>query len=68
VLALTIHDDATHRRTAREAGADGYVIKEAAARELATAICAAARGAVAPRAHAMTLAGEGGPGASAPGG
>ena len=42
VLALTIHEDEAHRRAARAAGVDGYVLKEAAARELAGAIRAAA--------------------------
>ena len=42
VLALTIHDDEAHVRGMREAGADGYVLKEAAARELAGTIRAAA--------------------------
>ena len=44
VLILTMHNDPEHIRGMIEIGADGYLLKQSAAQELAEAICAVARG------------------------
>ncbi|TPW14771.1 MAG: two component LuxR family transcriptional regulator [Acidimicrobiaceae bacterium] len=44
VLVLTVHDDIAYLRRAFEAGADGYMVKEAADVELVQAIRQVARG------------------------
>jgi DNA-binding NarL/FixJ family response regulator len=44
VLALTMHADEAHVRALLDAGADGYLLKQAASAELAGAIRAVARG------------------------
>jgi DNA-binding NarL/FixJ family response regulator len=44
VVVVTMHREAAYARRAREVGADGYVLKHAAAEELIAAIRAAAEG------------------------
>ncbi len=44
VVVITMHREAAYARRAREAGADGFVLKHAAAEELIAAIRAAAEG------------------------
>ena len=44
VVVVTMHREAAYARRAREAGADGFVLKHAAAEELIAAIRAAAEG------------------------
>lgn len=44
ILVLTMHDDATHLRQALDAGASGYVLKNAVDQELLMAIRAVRRG------------------------
>ena len=58
VVALTMHADEPHVQGMLDAGADGYVLKEAGARELPEAIRAVARGetALSPRAASVLLA------------
>ncbi len=52
VVVVTMHREAAYARRAREAGADGFVLKHAAAEELIAAIRAAAEGEPAVKADA----------------
>jgi len=48
IVVITMHQEAAYARRAREAGADGYVLKHAAAEDLIAAIRAAVEGKPAP--------------------
>lgn len=70
VLILTVHDDVAYLKRAFDAGAAGYLIKEAADLELVLAIRHVASGEryVHPRLGAALVANESRPGTSGPGG
>jgi DNA-binding NarL/FixJ family response regulator len=60
VVVVTMHREAAYARRAREAGADGFVLKNAAADELIAAIRAAAEGKAAVSATPSKSPNEGG--------
>lgn len=70
VLILTVHDDVAYLKRAFDAGACGYLIKEAADLELVLAVRHVAAGEqyVHPRLGAALVANENRPSASGPGG
>lgn len=70
VLILTVHDDVAYLKRAFDAGAAGYLIKDAADLELVLAVRHVASGEqyVHPRLGAALVANENRPGASGPGG
>jgi len=62
VVVVTMHREAAYARRAREAGADGFVLKHAAADELIAAIRAAAEGKAAVNTAPSKTSDEGGAG------
>jgi DNA-binding NarL/FixJ family response regulator len=70
ILVLTVHDDVAYLRKAFEAGAHGYLVKDAADIELVLAVreVAAGHDYVHPRLGAALLSPESGPRLAGPGG